>query len=204
MSCVCACVLLHFIFSYIVHSLSFSCTMTGDNTVIVTCMYVCMCVHVFVDHQFAHGEWLAFLSLWPRGHRSYQTYIHPCRSLPELRDTAWQLGYGVHTNLHPQVCTLYWGKKVKYWLHSTEQTSEEVSVVTDSQCGCCGAPQACRATGYCISSCQRDKEASPALWIAAIIFTTFRMPWLAWPYQKITKYAYQHLQSSLTKKLYRV
>lgn len=54
-------------------------------------------------------------------------------------------------------------KKVQYWLDFTEQTSEEVSAVTLSECGCCVAPQACQATGCCISGFQRVDEVSLAL-----------------------------------------
>lgn len=131
---------------------------TGDYSV---CVWVRLCVCVLVDHQFAHGEFsdlcsfFLLLSRWPRGHRSYQTYIHPCRSLPQPWDAAWQPSYGIHTNLHPGDCALDWNK-VKYWLHFTEQTSEEVSVLTYSVAAA-KLHKLCRATGFCIFGWQGDR-----------------------------------------------
>lgn len=72
--------------------------------------------------------------------------IHSSMQLTDRTRTATSLtaGQGVHTHLHPQVCTLYWSK-VKYWPHSTKQTSEKLLWwLTHS------------AAAACSSSLQRD------------------------------------------------
>ena len=134
---------------------------------------VFMCLCVLVDHQFVHGEFLSDLrstvlcqdaalisvAMRPQGlsgiHSSMQatakTWSRP------LTARLWLPYRPTSPGLEKKK------KKVQYWLHFTEQTSEEVSVVTLSQCGCCVAPQACRATGCPISGFQRLDEVSLAL-----------------------------------------
>ena len=62
---------------------------------------------------FSSSFMALLLSLWPRGHRIYQAFIHPCRSLPEPRESR-----AMTSTRNLQVCRL---KKEKV----NEQSSEK-------------------------------------------------------------------------------
>lgn len=132
-----------------------------------------MCVSVCApgDRLFAHGGvFFFFLSLpgsdsylgGPEATGIYQTYIHPCRS-PAAR----LLTAGLWSPCEPPSPAPHFVlKTVQYWLHSTEHTSDKLSMATGPSllhhlgAAAGGAPQDCRAAGYSMWCCQREPHPS--------------------------------------------
>lgn len=179
------------------HSLSLSCTLTGDDKEVVTLkrwLNVCMCFGKAINpHMVCFTTCMLFFSqraalICVTTQRTQElSDIHSSMQVTDRPQTAACLtaGQGVHTHLHPQVCTLYW-RKVKYWLHSTKQTSEKLLWwLTHSAAA---TPILKLTEGWdTVSPAVSQTWSLFALWTGGILITIFTFTWLAWLHPKYSK-----------------